>query len=343
MRSTRLWVLYLFLLLPPMLLGQRVSTAGLEDYTLKLRLIPGLVFSCPIYGGHNTTGQLIGDYEHIVTITSVSKEGLSFNWSMTYPANFTGHRLVQANDMQKSRKVSVYYWSGENGPRSGYSDTYRISDAIYADLKAGNKTGFEFDGNENPVSVQKVGEEDLVALVNDRKVKIHTIKGKTANGWYIWVLDNPGFPMMVKGNASWHWTVPSFIYPEASEKNLLSQLKEKGEATTHAILFAFNSAELENESKPILDAVAGYLKANPAVRMEIQGHTDNIGSAQFNLELSRNRAESVKKYLAQQGGIDVRRLSTTGFGFTKPVSDNSTAEGRALNRRVVFKQIQQQR
>jgi OmpA-OmpF porin, OOP family len=133
--------------------------------------------------------------------------------------------------------------------------------------------------------------------------------------------------------------VGSFSYPEADKKNLLSELRQKGEATTHAIFFAFNAAELKSESKLVLHAVAEYLQENPAVRMTIEGHTDSIGGTQFNLELSRNRAESVKKYLVQQTGVSADRLTASGLGFAKPVADNATPEGRALNRRVVFREV----
>ncbi|MBZ5524605.1 MAG: OmpA family protein [Acidobacteriia bacterium] len=318
--------------------GQARSSRPLEDYTLKLRPAPGLMIVCPVYGGHYPDGTLIGDYDWRVTVNSVSAGGLDFNWSMTYPARASGHRIVRAEDLRQSHKVSVYYPSGENGPRVGYSDILRVSDAIFADLKAGRKTAFEFDGNENPVTAQKTGEEYLSVLVNERPVRVRTLKGKTANGWSVWILDNPDFPMILRADAPWRWIVTSFSYPEASGKNLVDQLKQQGVATTHAVLFAFNSAELSAESRPILNALADYLKANPGVTIQVEGHTDNIGGAQFNLDLSRNRAESVKKYLVEQGGVKAERLRTAGFGLTLPVAANTTPEGRALNRRVVFRE-----
>jgi OOP family OmpA-OmpF porin len=66
----------------------------------------------------------------------------------------------------------------------------------------------------------------------------------------------------------------------------------------------------------------------------IEGHTDNIGGAQFNLELSRKRAEAVKRWLVDKAGIGEIRLTTVGYGLTRPIADNSTEEGRAKNRRV---------
>ena len=87
------------------------------------------------------------------------------------------------------------------------------------------------------------------------------------------------------------------------------------------------------ESAAVLDEVAVSLHAWPEVKVEIQGHTDSTGSDEHNLDLSRRRAATVKSYLLLYG-ISGDRLTTTGLGESKPVGDNATEEGRALNRRV---------
>ena len=99
---------------------------------------------------------------------------------------------------------------------------------------------------------------------------------------------------------------------------VVSALKQTGEATTHSILFAFNSAELDREARPVLDSVAQYLKANPKVHLEIQGHTDSIGGAVYNLALSQKRADAMKAYLTATG-IHAKRLAAKGIGLTVPV------------------------
>jgi len=71
------------------------------------------------------------------------------------------------------------------------------------------------------------------------------------------------------------------------------------------------------------------------LKLEIQGHTDNVGAKDANLKLSRDRADSVKAYLVK-GGVVASRLTTAGFGDAQPVADNGTEEGRAQNRRVVL-------
>jgi len=100
--------------------------------------------------------------------------------------------------------------------------------------------------------------------------------------------------------------------------------------------FDFNSAKITAESYPILlDAVKTLLK-NPNLIVEIQGYTDNIGSEQYNLKLSQRRAEAVRTYLISKG-VSANRLRAVGYGESRPVADNKTAEGRAMNRRIEFK------
>lgn len=99
------------------------------------------------------------------------------------------------------------------------------------------------------------------------------------------------------------------------------------------INFDFNKATLKPDATPIIDQVVKLLKDNPALRLEIGGHTDNIGARDYNVKLSGSRAGSVVSALAAQG-IDAKRLNAAGYGPDKPVTANDTDEGRAKNRRV---------
>lgn len=101
------------------------------------------------------------------------------------------------------------------------------------------------------------------------------------------------------------------------------------------LLFDFGKATIKESSFPFLDELAQALIDNPTYGIDIVGHTDNVGSATANLKLSQDRANSVKAYLVSKG-IDGTRLQATGKGMTEPIADNSTAEGRAANRRVEF-------
>jgi outer membrane protein OmpA-like peptidoglycan-associated protein len=103
--------------------------------------------------------------------------------------------------------------------------------------------------------------------------------------------------------------------------------------TLRNIFFETGRFDLVSTSFPELDLLSGFLADNPGLRIEVIGHTDNQGSDEDNLVLSRNRAEAVVGYLAQKG-ISRDRMDHLGFGESKPVATNDTEEGRALNRRT---------
>ncbi len=100
--------------------------------------------------------------------------------------------------------------------------------------------------------------------------------------------------------------------------------------------FDFNKATLRAESYTILNEAAQILKNNPTIQVEIHGHTDNVGARSYNMELSRDRAESVMNYLIESKGINPTRLQARGFGPDKPIASNATESGRQENRRVEF-------
>lgn len=98
-------------------------------------------------------------------------------------------------------------------------------------------------------------------------------------------------------------------------------------------LFDFDKAVVKSQYYGMLNDVATVLRQNPGLRLEIQGHTCTIGAADYNMGLSRRRANAVRDYLVRQG-ISANRLSTVGYGQTRPAATNATREGRSKNRRV---------
>lgn len=116
--------------------------------------------------------------------------------------------------------------------------------------------------------------------------------------------------------------------------NIALQPIEKGASIVlKNIFFETGKFDLQNESKSELDKLVELLNDNPNLKIQIDGHTDNVGQQKDNLELSNNRAKSVVGYLLSKG-INQQRLSFKGFGATKPVADNNTETGRAKNRRT---------
>jgi OOP family OmpA-OmpF porin len=99
------------------------------------------------------------------------------------------------------------------------------------------------------------------------------------------------------------------------------------------ILFDFDRFELKAQYYAVLDEIALMLSRNPDAQIEIKGHTDNVGTAEYNQRLSEKRAEIVKQYLVQKG-VEKDRLFPVGFGYTINQASNESETGRALNRRV---------
>ena len=117
--------------------------------------------------------------------------------------------------------------------------------------------------------------------------------------------------------------------------NMLDKLTTDGRIVTHGILFDTGKATLKPQSMGVINEIAKLLKNNAALKLEIDGHTDGDGSTALNAKLWPDRADAVKKQLVGMD-IDAGRLSAKGFGATKPISDNTSAERKANNRRVEF-------
>jgi peptidoglycan-associated lipoprotein len=107
--------------------------------------------------------------------------------------------------------------------------------------------------------------------------------------------------------------------------------------TDEKVKFGFDTSDLSPEAKAAVDEFAAKLKAeNQGVYIEIQGHTDSVGSEKYNEELGLLRAEAVRRYLSQQHQFPLHRINVISYGETAAVADNSTREGRSQNRRVAL-------
>ena len=101
------------------------------------------------------------------------------------------------------------------------------------------------------------------------------------------------------------------------------------------VRFGFNQSELSPEGQMALDEFAERIMAeNANVFVEIQGHTDSVGDAEYNLQLGEQRAEAVRRYLSRGHGLPLHRMSVISYGESAPIADNDTPEGRSANRRV---------
>ncbi len=158
-----------------------------------------------------------------------------------------------------------------------------------------------------------------------------------------WWLDDPDNPLTLRWSAGQAYAVLTRIdmpEPEAAAAaagagSVAARLAGSGCRTElHGVYFETGSAELLEESEPALRQAAAALSANPAWQVTVEGHTDNIGSAAYNNELSLRRANAVRTALVSRYRVGANRISAQGFGLSKPIESNTTPEGRARNRRV---------
>jgi len=156
-------------------------------------------------------------------------------------------------------------------------------------------------------------------------------------------LDDPGNPLALawqQGATGDRLQVIKIALPPGEEererpsKQIARELATSGRAQIYGIYFDFASDALRPESDVVLKEIAQVLGEHPDWKLSVDGHTDNIGGDTFNLDLSQRRAAAVKQALATRYHIGPDRLSTAGFGATRPVESNDTMEGRARNRRV---------
>jgi outer membrane protein OmpA-like peptidoglycan-associated protein len=197
-------------------------------------------------------------------------------------------------------------------------------------------------------TLQRVSTVPFPVLVNGERVTVPAVlaRGQMASGGHLrpteWLfLDHPAHPLTLKiaygargaaaaAPADWSRQVIRIDFASSVGR----QLTDDCRARVPGIYFEFNSDQLNPASTPALEAIAQVLQQNAQWTVEIEGHTDNVGGAAYNLDLSGRRATAVKRALVTVYSIAAARMSTRGFGLTRPIESNETVEGRAMNRRV---------
>jgi OmpA-OmpF porin, OOP family len=153
------------------------------------------------------------------------------------------------------------------------------------------------------------------------------------HAWYNGGHDAPWSELTIVETKAMEQTLEGNAATEAKAATLADALQETGRVAVYGITFDFNKATLRPEAAPVLGEVLAMLAGNTGLQLAIEGNTDSIGLPAYNLKLSADRAATVMAWLVAHG-IDPGRLTTAGFGDTKPVADNATEDGRAKNRRV---------
>lgn len=289
------------------------------------------------------------DAESILTFTAVTPEMLSIAYASTRGLVATRNILVA--DRQSSAIYVLGF--GENMPVAIPGTTsIGISGASLVELRTTGKTALSlaYDAQLSRIPGQlTLVEKDITIpiLVEGRLILVPTVHAtgnfasgeKTGIGDF-YFLDNKNNPLMLQSTIQFSWEkqlraeriigVAAGVSMRPAMEQALSTLRKYD---LYGLHFNFNKATLRSESSDLIKDVAITLKNNPTWTLQINGHTDSIGDAGYNLKLSAERAASVAAALVQEG-VASTRLATTGLGETQPKGNNATLEGRALNRRV---------
>jgi outer membrane protein OmpA-like peptidoglycan-associated protein len=232
--------------------------------------------------------------------------------------------------------ITAYYASDRSDSRGGL-DIYQFSLPLYArPLPTFWVSGKVFDSKE------KQGLPATIELINLKSGQVVSKIQTEEDGSYLVPLPsgkNYAFNVARKGYLFYS---SSFFLEKSGKDNIfkkdipLTPIEAGSTIVLNNVFFNTGSAELQPASTIELEKLVQLLSDNVGLRIEISGHTDNIGKAADNLTLSNNRAKAVVNFLIQKG-IAARRLTANGLGATQPIADNSTEEGRSMNRRTELK------
>lgn len=291
------------------------------------------------------------DIEVLTTVNGVAGNSIQITGKRLLGNDAPSPRDVCAVDLVNAREYEAGFGTATPTTIPG-ATMFTLSRAVFTDLKAGRGAPLTFyEAYKNGIggydlnpfgkgTLSRVETSDVPysIIVNGERKDLPTlhVKGVLGNRTFeLWVLDDIANPLVLNLkvlNSPFHITYVKITFPE--KKEVEQQLAQTGRAEIYGIYFDFNKATPRPESAPVLKEIAQALKDNPNWKLEIGGHTDNVGGETYNLNLSDQRAQGVMQSLVTQYGVPAERLTAKGFGQTEPKATNDTVEGRALNRRV---------
>jgi uncharacterized OB-fold protein len=301
------------------------------------------------------------DIESIVTVNGIQASTIEVSGKALDGTGAPGTRSLCIGDFLTGREYETEWGQTPTGTvpeKMPGATMFSLSRAQFTALKAGQPAemtyynarrspggGYEIQfplkGGLTRVEPADVSYSCIVNGATDNLPAIHakgyfeTPTGLTRFRLEVWVLDDAADPLVLNfrdASGKWHITYVKITFPVKAAVE--QQLAQTGRAEIYGIYFDFNSATPRPESGPVLKEIAQALKDNPGWKLEIDGHTDNIGGDAYNQKLSQERAEGIRQSLITQYGIAADRLTSQGYGASRPKATNDTVEGRALNRRV---------
>lgn len=328
------------------------------NITSKFDFIPGekIIFF------DDFTSESIGDFPaswnttasgEVVTINQfpgnwfmmVGEGGIIVDGGLHLPDNFTVEYDVIGNPVEDGNQYfefGFYLYSAQNpkdidegGAVPGLNGGVKMTFGYRATYSAYNTEGYTIDGEKEDAVMEAGKKYRLSFWVQKTRLRVYLDQVK--------IFDLPkvfeaGLKINMMRFELWESGNPIIanFRVAAGLPDMRNKLITEGKLVSYGIYFDVNEDVVKPESYGTLKGIADVLKENPAVRVNIVGHTDSDGADAANLDLSKRRGASVKNELVKTFGLDASRLESDGQGETKPVAPNDTPSNKALNRRVEF-------
>lgn len=266
--------------------------------------------------------------------------------------------VARKTDTGWTQAVNIGYPINTENDDNGMTVSYDGKTAFLSSSRAGGFGGldlYSFDLPENvqpqkityiKATVKDINTKQLLTAaysIVDLESKKEIYKGTSAGGnFFVSIEANKNYGLQIQKEGYLFYSQNINLKEKTTQEKpyelnvLLEPLTVNNKITLNNVFFDFDKSELKAESFIELDKLVDLLKKNPAVKIEIAGHTDNKGDKKYNQTLSQKRAESVVNYLIQKG-ITSTRLVAKGYGDTMPIFPNDTEENKAKNRRTELK------
>ncbi len=232
-----------------------------------------------------------------------------------------------------------YYSLEDNGDAAKKSKIYAFD--VPEDMQVAARTSYVTGIVTDAHTGEKLEAEiELFDILDEERESL--VSSDPENGRYLIVLAEGSEYALYVSKPGYLFNSASFVFEEGQDIKAVTRdielepIESGSVSILNNIFFETDKYELKEKSKTELNNVIRFLEQNPDVKIEISGHTDDVGTATYNMNLSRRRAESVYQYLINQG-VDDNRLNSSGYGQTNPAFPNDSEENRARNRRIEFK------
>jgi len=312
--------------------------------------------------GHNT----LGGYDIFVSyVDDLGHWGKPINLGypintpyddLFYSATASGrYAFIASNRAGGKGGLDIYkvtYWGADKPMTADFEDQLMASiaspvsdNSVAEPITVEEKSLTVFKGKILDAITKNSIAADIEITINSTGEVYTTLKSNSSTGKFLLSLPagkNYGISVAAEG---YLFHSENFNLPKGDGFNLvnkdieLKNIKVGSNIALRNVFFNSGKWDVKSDSYAELDRLVALLSDIPSLKIELSGHTDNVGSVSFNELLSQRRADAVVNYLVGKG-VDKKRLSAKGYGQSKPVDSNNTAEGRALNRRTEFEIIE---